>query len=94
MQLSEMFPSRRKVHPSREEKLRRKLEKQQKEEEEAEGPARLHALLTGENLEILFCEICACPLRFKVCMNPGCHHVNPRAPLFLGVPTQTKEGTT
>jgi hypothetical protein len=66
----------------------------EKAKEEAEGPARLHALLTGEGLEVLGCEVCGCPLRLKVCMNPGCFHVNPRAPLFIGVPTQTKEGTT
>lgn len=54
---------------------------------------RLHAILTGEGLEELSCEACATTLRFRVCINPGCRHINPRAPRFLAE-IEMKEGDT
>jgi hypothetical protein len=86
MKLNDLFPTKHKIFPSPEVKLARKREKQSKAEEEAQGPARLHAMLTGEGLEVLGCEVCGCPLRFKECLNPGCRHINPRAPEFIPQP--------
>jgi hypothetical protein len=94
MKIREFFPSKQRLPPTSAdpEKKRRRLEKAAEEArlelEKSQDPERLHALLTGEGLEVLACEVCASPLRFKVCMNPGCHHVNPRAPKFIGVPPQ------